>query len=145
MIKYELKCPDGHRFESWFQSSDAYEALISKGHVSCAICGSVEVGKAIMAPRVAAGNDAPLPVPAEAPLSKPANPMEAALRKFRDHVESNAEDVGRSFASEARAIHLGEAPQRAIFGEAKVEEAKSLLEDGIEVAPLPFRSSRNVS
>lgn len=138
MIKYALKCRDGHQFDSWFQDSAAFDKLAGSGHLSCAVCGGADVEKAIMAPRVmAAEADAEA-----APLSVPASPAEQAMRRLRDHVEANADNVGANFASEARAIHEGDAPERAIYGEAKLEEAKSLIEDGVPVAPLPWGSGK---
>lgn len=137
MIKYALKCDAGHDFESWFQDSAAYDKLAASGHLSCAICGGTEVKKAIMAPRVSAKD-----APEAGPLSAPASPAEQALRRLRDHVEQNADNVGKDFATEARAIHDGDAPERAIYGEARLEEAKSLIEDGIPVAPLPWGNTK---
>lgn len=142
MIRYTLRCAEGHDFDSWFQSAEAFEALEGKGLLSCAICGGGEVKKAMMAPRVAKGGTpqtTPAPAKPEAEsLSAPRNPMEDALRKLRDHVEKNSTYVGGNFAREARAIHLGEAPDRLIHGEAKPQDAKALIEEGVPVAPLPF-------
>ncbi len=138
MIQYSLKCSDGHQFDSWFQSAGAYDKLQAAGHVACAVCGSAEVQKAMMAPRVAQGDTSVSPKP----LGKPANPAEAALKELRRHVEANSDYVGPRFAKEARAMHLGEAPERPIWGEARKEEAKALIDDGIAVAPLPFTPTR---
>lgn len=144
MIKYTLKCPEGHRFESWFQSSDAHDRLVASGHVACSVCGNTKVEKAIMAPRVAAkANGKAEGQPAETrPLSGPASPAEAALRQMREKFESVAENVGRDFVDEARAIHVGDAPERPIYGEARLEEARSLVKDGIKVAPLPWTTGK---
>ncbi len=133
MIKFSLKCGKGHRFESWFGSNDDFEMLKSRNLVTCSICGSDAVSKAIMAPRIAAD-----PSETEKPLSRPQTPAEQALRELRHKIESESEDVGTAFATEARKIHDGEAPNRSIIGEARPEEAKALLEDGIEVMPLPW-------
>ena len=141
MIRYSLKCKDDHGFESWFQSAEAFDKLHAAGMVVCPECGSAEVEKAIMAPRVTpARSKAALPVPAkpEKPLQTPATEMEAKLAEMRRHVEENSDYVGLSFAKEARKMHEGEIPHRSIYGEAKSDEAKQLLEDGIPVAPLPF-------
>ena len=143
MIKYTLKCEKDHRFESWFQSSEAFERLLVAGHVGCAVCGSLSVEKAMMAPRVTGTKKKAAPrVPAPGPLSAPASAAEQAIKALRRKVEATADNVGKDFATEARAIHNGEAPQRAIFGEARLDEAKSLIEDGVEVLPLPWRSNR---
>ncbi|MDS9466612.1 DUF1178 family protein [Paracoccus sp. MBLB3053] len=138
MIRYELRCENGHEFDGWFRSSDGFDDLKKAGQVSCAICGSVSVEKALMAPRVAnpgAGPD----------LQSPRNPVEQAIEKLRDHVEANSHYVGMSFAAEARAMHDGKVPERAIHGEARLEDAKKLIEDGIPVAPLPFRARQRAN
>jgi len=123
MIKYTLDCDKGHRFESWFQSGPAYEELHARKLVTCPDCGTAQVSKAIMAPSVKTAKRAEL---AE------------KLQALRAEVEANSDYVGRNFVREARAMHLGEAPERAIHGEARLDEAKALLEDGVPVMPLPF-------
>ncbi|MEL6549251.1 MAG: DUF1178 family protein [Pseudomonadota bacterium] len=135
MIRYMLKCREGHDFESWFSNAESYEDLRAAGHVTCAMCGSPEVEKSLMTPAVGA--------PAEAaPLRAEPAPQEAAMLKFRAHLEANSDYVGRDFAARARAMHDGNEPDRAIHGEASLEEARSLAEDGVPVAPLPFQSPR---
>lgn len=136
MIKYALKCDNGHSFESWFASADAYDTLKAAGHVSCMECGSTAVEKAIMAPRVAGGREEKALAPSE---------MENKLAEMRDAVEKNATYVGGNFAKEARAQFLGDVPDRPIWGEANREEAKSLIEDGVPVAPLPFVPTRKAN
>lgn len=133
MIKYSLKCENDHDFESWFGSISDFEKLQETGMLSCAICGSGDVTRAIMAPQVKTTE--------EPNLSAPASPAEQALRELRKNIEENSEDVGSKFASEARKIHDGDAPERSIYGQAKPEEAKALIEDGIPVAPLPWNDS----
>jgi hypothetical protein len=160
MINYTLKCANDHRFDSWFQSAEAFDKLKSAGMVSCAVCGDTSVDKAMMAPRVrparsaaaprqetspTAAETATPPTPAPGPLSAPASPAEQALKELRDHVQANSDYVGKDFASEARAMHDGDAPERAIYGEAKPEEAKALIEDGVPVAPLPFNIGRKTN
>ena len=145
MIQYTLKCADGHTFDSWFQSGAAYDKLAAAGMVACAVCGSSRVSKSIMAPRVRAARDA-APEPTQpapsGPLSASASPAEQALAELRRKVEQNSDYVGLNFATEARAMHDGDAPERAIYGEANIEEARGLIEDGIPVMPLPFRPGR---
>lgn len=141
MIRYALKCPDGHGFESWFQSASAYDALATAGHVSCPVCGSSKVEKTLMAPAVQATRETPAE-PARPALAAPSNPVEEALAALRRQVEENSEYVGMNFASEARRIHAGNAPERAIHGEARPDEARKLIEDGVPVAPLPFMPAR---
>ena len=142
MIRYSLRCDQGHDFDGWFRSSDGFETLRAAGQVSCAICGSAKVEKALMAPRVAHGGEG---APDSPDLHSPRDGHEAALEKLRRHVEANSDYVGMSFAAEARAIHEGSAPERAIHGEARLEDAKKLVEDGIPVAPLPFRPRQRVN
>lgn len=155
MIKFTLKCDQDHQFESWFQSSDAFEKLADAGMVNCAVCGSAQVTKAIMAPSVqAARNKANavtsepenLPVPAaERPLSQPQNAAEEALKELRRQVEENSEYVGLQFTQQARAMHAGETPERPIYGEAKAEDAKALIDEGVPVTPLPFATGRKTN
>lgn len=139
MIRYALRCDNAHSFDSWFGSSADFDRLQAAGHVSCAICGSSTVVKDLMAPSVATAQQP------ERPLSAPASPAEQALAELRRKIEAESEDVGRNFAREARRIHDGEAPARAIIGEARPADAKALLDDGIPVAPLPWSSRRTSS
>lgn len=133
MIRYALRCENGHDFDGWFRSSKNFETMRTAGHVACTQCGSAQVEKSLMAPAVPKDNgDAPHP------LTHPRNPSEAALEKLRDHVEKNSDYVGLRFADEARAMHEGRSELRSIHGEARPEEAKKLIEDGVPVAPLPF-------
>jgi hypothetical protein len=136
MIKYTLKCENDHAFDSWFQSAQAFETLQTAGHVSCIHCGSAQVSKALMAPRVRPARA--VAVPSQAGLSEPQGEVETALAKMRKHVEENSADVGSNFAKEAREMHLGDAPERSIYGSAGIEEAKALIEDGVPILPLPF-------
>lgn len=143
MIQFTLKCAQDHSFDSWFQSASAFEKLKSAGMITCAICGSSDVEKAIMAPRVRASRKkaavpATITPPENLPLSTPKGTAEQALAELKKHVQENSEYVGNTFATEARAMHDGDAPERAIYGEASIDEAKTLIEDGIKVAPLPF-------
>jgi hypothetical protein len=131
MIRYALRCDRDHGFDSWFGSAEAYDRLRAAGHVACPDCGSTAIDKALMAPNVT-------PSRAKA-LSAPQDPREAALAELRRRVEENSEYVGLEFATEARRIHEGEAPERSIYGEAKLDDARRLIEDGVPVAPLPFR------
>ncbi len=156
MINYSLKCEDGHSFDSWFQSASAFEALKAGGHLSCAVCGSGKVSKALMTPRVTAARDKATSVPEAKPeLATPMaavpqgnsvpDEMRAALEQVKAQVEANSDYVGDSFASEARAMHLGEVPERPIYGEARPQDAKSLVEDGIPVMPLPFMPTKRTN
>jgi hypothetical protein len=160
MIRYALNCEQGHTFESWFANSAAYDKQVKRGLITCPVCGSVKVEKAIMAPRLTRGdaavppsptspNPAPQPPLDPAPMSPippktPVAMMSSAerelrhkLKELRDHITKNAHYVGPRFPEEARKIHYGEAEHRSIYGEASPEEAKQLHEEGIEFHPLP--------
>lgn len=128
MIRYALRCANGHVFDSWFRSSDGYDDMRAAGQVACTTCGSTDVDKTLMAPAVSEPR----------PISAPASPTEAALEKLRRHVESTSDYVGSNFVKEARAMHQGQRPERAIHGEARIEDARKLIEDGVPIAPLPF-------
>lgn len=166
MIRYALNCDQGHSFESWFANSGAYDKQAKRGLVTCPVCGSAKVEKAIMAPNLAPSpslSGAAEPRPPAHPPTTPAPPslqqtapmppapktpvamMSAAerelrhkLKELRDHITKNAHYVGPRFPEEARKIHYGEAEHRSIFGEASPEDAKQLHEEGIEFHPLPI-------
>ena len=138
MIRYRLRCGDGHDFDGWFQSSDGFERQREAGDITCMHCGSTTVAKGPMAPAVSGDAKASHAIPA---LS-PAEQAIANLRKLRREIEKNSHYVGDGFATEARAMHEGEKPHRAIHGEAKPEDAKKLIEDGVPIAPLPFPPRR---
>jgi hypothetical protein len=154
MIRYALHCDQGHAFESWFQSSAAYDKQAKRALVTCPTCGSAKVEKAIMAPRLARAEGAeppppailptpPLPslVPGKTPvaiMSPPERELRKKLKELRDHLTKNADYVGPRFPEQARKIHYGEIEHRSIYGEALPEEAKELHEEGIEFHPLPI-------
>ncbi len=135
MIRYTLICDKDHQFESWFQSSSAFERLAAAGHLTCAECGSGEVRLGLMTPSVASTSAPP-------DLATPQSDAQTALAHMRKKVEDNSDYVGQNFAQEARKMHDGDAPARAIYGEAKLADAKKLIEDGVPVAPLPFVPKR---
>jgi hypothetical protein len=157
MIRYALACGAGHDFDSWFPSGASYDSQAAGGLVQCPVCGSTQVAKRLMAPAVGVAVEAPrqprareadgvgpagVPaVPAPAPpvalLSERDMAIRAMLRAVREHVTRNADYVGQSFAEEARKMHEGEIEHRSIYGEANPAEVRALLEDGIEVHPLP--------
>lgn len=141
MIKYGLKCANEHDFDSWFASAEAFENLLSRRLITCPVCGGEDVSKAMMAPSVRPARKAT----ERRPLTAMANPAEKAIAEMRKHVEENSDYVGKDFARVARDIHTGDAPERSIHGEATPGEAKSLIEDGVPVAPLPFTPSRKAN
>jgi len=147
MIQYSLRCEDGHIFDSWFQSASAFDSLKKTGHVTCALCGSAQVEKAIMAPRVRASrNKAVDPAEQNKPMvAAPGSDMQKTLEDMKRKVEESSDYVGENFAKEARSMHLGEAPERSIYGQANAEDAKSLIEDGVPVLPLPFMPTRKTN
>lgn len=145
MIRYSLKCAADHSFDSWFQSAAAFDALADAGHVTCPNCGSADISKTLMAPAVTPARKATNLPTIDKPLSTPASPQEAALAALRAEVEANSDYVGKNFVAEARKMHEGTAPNRAIHGEARLDEARKLLEDGVPVMPLPFLPPRKVN
>jgi len=145
MIRFTLRCDKDHDFDSWFQSGAAFDSLRAAGHVACPVCGSAQVDKALMTPALRPARDVEGQREARPSLTAPANPLEAAMAELRRQVEENSEYVGMNFVTEARRMHQGEAPERAIHGEARLDEAKKLLEDGVPVAPLPFLPARKTN
>jgi hypothetical protein len=156
MIRYNLRCERGHAFESWFQSSAAYETQEKRRLVNCPACGSAKVERAIMAPQIVSkkGRDSAASVPAPATTSDVTatdvtatgstplmmaqeRELRAKIRELRDHIVKNADNVGERFPNEARKMHYGDIEHRPIYGEASPDEARSLIEEGVEVSPLP--------
>ena len=135
MIRYALACENGHPFEAWFGSSTDYDDQAERGLVECPLCASRLVRKQIMAPAVS-GTKAQSPAAPPDAAQMQAVMMEVAGR-VRKHVEENFEHVGDRFAREARDIHDGASPERGIYGQATPKEVRELLEDGVQVAPLP--------
>lgn len=139
MIVFDLRCaPAGHVFEAWFGSSADYDDQQARGLVSCPICGAAEVEKAPMAPAVPKKGQASAASSALAGDAAAVKQMLGALAEMQKKLVAQSDWVGDRFASEARAIHLGEAEARAIHGNATRADAESLAEDGIAIAPLPF-------
>ncbi|HEX4766696.1 MAG TPA: DUF1178 family protein [Lichenihabitans sp.] len=157
MIRYSLVCREDHGFEAWFRDSAAFDEQSRESLVGCPRCGTSEVRKALMAPAVRTAKSpvrptevGPPPVaPAAGAVADASMPMAAALDDERSHhlrglirelhvkVRAQADDVGSGFSEEARKIHGGEVPARPIYGTATGEEARALVEDGIEIMPLP--------
>jgi len=149
MIRYKLRCELGHSFESWFQSSAAYESQERRKLVNCPSCGSSKVERAVMAPQIVskAGRDSRALVPAAETAPAPAatslvmaqeRELRVKLKELRDHIVRNADNVGERFANEARKMHYGDIEHRPIYGEASPDEARALIDEGVEVSPLPL-------
>ncbi len=140
MIRYDLQCDQDHLFDGWFRDSAAYDAQVSRGLVACTHCGSLAISKQIMAPGIPAKSNRKSEV-ATRMASGIADPRAAAMlemmRAVRREVETTAENVGTQFAEEARRIHYKEAETRGIYGQASMDDAKALVEEGISVMPLP--------
>ena len=155
MIRYALICNKSHEFESWFQNSDAFANQAKRGLVTCPVCGSEKVEKALMTPQLkrtdkGKGRDAPpmvasAPVAPDAPaenvpvaiMSNEEKQFRTKLKELRDHLTKNADNVGQKFPEEARKMHYGEIEHRSIYGEASPDEAQALQEEGVEFHPLP--------
>ncbi|CAD5249641.1 conserved hypothetical protein [Bosea sp. 62] len=158
MIRYTLTCDNAHEFESWFASSASFDEQANRGFVTCPVCDSAKVERAVMAPAVARTDRGPrpagaapevtapssAPAPSPVPATQPAAligekemAFRAMLTALHEHVAANAEPVGKNFAEEALKIHHGESESRAIYGEASAEDAQMLHEEGVEFLPLP--------
>lgn len=131
MIRYALVCDHAHEFEGWFGASADFDVQAAKGQVECPFCASKAVSKQIMAPSVVGVRKTPVNEPGKAQM------MMDAMARVRAHVEDTFDDVGDSFAVEARAIHEGRAEDRGIYGQASLKDVRDLVEDGVPVAPLP--------
>ena len=147
MIHYQLQCSQSHGFDGWFKDSASFEKQAKRGLIECPECGATDVQRALMAPAVAKRKTQP--VPAEAPAPAQPEPAKvaaarvpaqvlAALQRLRSEVEKNCEYVGPAFADQARAMHRGEAESKPIYGETSDEQAESLVEEGIQVAKIPW-------
>lgn len=141
MIRFSLHCDQAHEFEGWFRDNADYDTQSKRGFVECPVCGSHKVSKSLMAPAVSTGRKKEkMALAANAEQKK----LMAALKEMSRQVRENAENVGDKFAEEARKIHFGETEARGIYGEATPEEARDLIEDGVEFMPLPvFPDDRN--
>lgn len=155
MIRYSLSCQNKHTFEIWFKNSADYDKQAKRGLVTCPDCGSAKVEKSLMAPSLGRGTrkgestpapevapppETPAPAESKTPVAM-VSPQErefrAKLKELRDHLTKNADNVGAKFPEEARKMHYGETEHRSIYGEASPQEAKELLEEGVELHPLP--------
>lgn len=134
MIQYSLICENAHKFDAWFKSATAYEEQHARGVVSCPVCMSAQVEKAVMAPAVSRTDNGRVSLSAGHPEARQLREM---MRALRNKVTSEADYVGDKFADEARKIHFKEVDPRGIYGEATHDEVAGLVEDGIDFMPLP--------
>jgi hypothetical protein len=136
VIVYRLICSLEHEFEGWFRDSAAFEGQSARGDLECPICGDRQVKKAIMAPALAKSTEVlPAPVSVKSPSDQ--QKLRQFMAGYRKFVEENAEYVGPKFSDEARKIHYGEAEERHIYGESTLQQARELIDEGIEIAPVP--------
>ena len=141
MIRFSLRCDSDHEFDGWFRNGEDFDRQRKRGLVSCPVCQSARVDKALMAPAVSTGRRQDRIALAMGEEQKKAL---ARLKALAEEARANADYVGDRFAEEARRIHFGETEARGIYGEATPEEARGLIEDGVEFVPLPvFPEDRN--
>lgn len=141
MIVFDLRCTRSHVFEAWFGSSSAFEDQRERGLLACPLCGDADIVKAVMAPNVAAkGNSRAVAAtrPDDAPSPEAIKAAMRALHAAQTKALEKSEWVGAAFPERARAMHLGETPSAPIHGQTTLAEVKSLVEDGVPIAPLPF-------
>jgi hypothetical protein len=146
MIRYDLQCEKGHEFDGWFSNSDAYDKQVKRHLVECTVCGSVKIEKQLMAPGIPAKSNRKSEVArpmVAGPVDPRAQVMMQMMREYRAHVEANSDNVGDNFAEEARKIHYKEKAARGIIGNATPVEAAELIDEGIEVHPLPVLPEDN--
>jgi hypothetical protein len=136
VIRYSLHCDKAHEFEGWFASSADFDRQMEAGYVSCPSCGSQAVSKLLMAPSVSTSRKKEQTTALAMDVSR--REAMKRLKDVVDEIRGKAEDVGEKFPEEARKIHYGEAEARGIIGQTSVDEAKALIEEGIEIAPLPI-------
>ena len=132
MIKYNLTCKCGESFESWFLSSSGFDYLCSKKLIKCIYCGSLSIKKSVMAPNLPSKSNK---VFKKTKLEKN---IKKQLLDFRKYIEKNCKDVGENFTREARSIHYDKKTSQGIYGKATPEETSELLEEGIEIATIPW-------
>ncbi len=135
MISFGLICEHDHEFDGWFSSSKDFETQARRGLVSCPVCDSAKVSKSLMAPSVSTSRRQEKMNVAMADGMKREALRE--MRKLRDKIVEGSEDVGNQFPEEARKIHYGESEKKSIYGEANREEVESLIDEGVEITPIP--------
>jgi len=138
MIIFDLQCVNDHRFEGWFKNTSEFESQLSSAMIHCPVCGTEQVAKVPSASHLSLGKTNPQQaITPQTKTALPAPDMNVLLRKLRDHIKQNFEDVGNEFASEAKRMHYGEIEERNIHGNATKDEIDELQEDGIMAFPIP--------
>ena len=135
MISFNLSCDKDHEFSGWFSSSSNFDEQVAKGYVTCPVCDSHKVTKSLMSPQVSTGRQKEKVALASQDQTR--QEIARQMKELHDKMTEGAEDVGQRFPEEARKIHYGESESRGIYGEANRDEVESLLEEGVEIVPLP--------
>ncbi|MCH2628830.1 MAG: DUF1178 family protein [Nisaea sp.] len=149
MILYQLQCDAEHQFEAWFKDSQAYEKQAKRKLLTCPVCGSTKVSKALMSPRISKSKNVSPSTPLDTVPSRGLNvthqnkELRKKLQELRTEIEQNCDYVGDQFAEEARKIHYGEADAKNIYGEASFEDAKELVDEGVDFTPIPWLPKEN--
>lgn len=139
MIVYELRCNTGHGFEAWFRNSDAFEQQRDAHQVTCPVCGTSEISKAPMAPRIGKSDRSkPEQAPTPQPNQEQMRVVMSQIAELNRHIAETCDYVGKAFPEEARKIHYGETEKREIYGEASPEEAVALRDEGVAIAAVPW-------
>lgn len=141
MIKYQLLCDADHEFEGWFRDSSDYDVQSEGGLIECPACGSETVRKAVMAPSIARRSSRTR----DTRLAEVRRDMSKAVERARNYVEKNFDYVGDKFPEEARKMHYGEEKERSIFGEATGKEVREMIDEGVQIAPLPGAAKPDAS
>ncbi len=135
MIVFNLNCSDcNFFFEGWFENTKDYNKQIKKGLVVCPSCNSIQIKKGLMAPNVSKKSNTK--------ISKRNKSIASNVKKLKKIVEKEFEYVGDNFTEEAKKIKYGEVKERAIYGEASIEQTKELIDEGIDILPLPFSTKK---
>ena len=138
MIKYRLKCKScKHVFDSWFSSSKEYEKLKKLKLINCNTCNSLDIDKSVMSPRILLNTN----LKQESKFKK-VNKIKSKIKEFQSYIKENFDYVGEKFTEEAKKIKYGETQDRPIYGEASMEQTKDLINEEIDIVPLPFSSKK---
>ena len=135
MIVFNLNCSDcAFSFEGWFENTNDYNKQIKKGLLTCPSCNSTQIKKGLMAPNVSKKSNSK--------ISKSGKSIASNVKKLKKIIEKEFDYVGDKFTEEAKKIKYGEVKERAIYGEASIEQTKELIDEDIDVLPLPFSTKK---